>query len=69
MAAKADYEPRTLSENMVFGTPDEVIEKIERSRAAGLEHFLYAESLGLEHRVAVRSLELFFEHVIPHFRR
>ena len=68
VAGRPEYEPRTLHQNMVFGTPEEVIEKIERDRAAGVTHFLYGASFALDHRTAVRSLELFCERVMPHFR-
>ena len=68
VADKGDYAPEALHENMVFGTPDEVIEKLERYEAAGVDHFLYGACFGLPHNVAVRSLELFNETVLPHFK-
>lgn len=69
MVNKDDYAPRALSENMVFGTSEQVIEKLERYQAAGVDHFLYGASFGLPHAAAVRSIELFAQEVIPHFRR
>ena len=68
VADKGDYAPEALHENMIFGTPDQVIEKLERYEAAGVDHFLYGACFGLPHKVAVRSLELFNETVLPHFK-
>ncbi len=68
VADKGDYAPQALHENMIFGTPDQVIEKLERYKAAGVDHFLYGACFGLPHEVALRSLELFNEKVIPHFK-
>ena len=68
VADKGDYAPQALHENMIFGTPDQVIEKLERYEAAGVDHFLYGACFGLPHEVAVRSLELFNEVVLPHFK-
>ena len=68
VADKENYAPEALHENMIFGTPDKVIEKLERYEAAGVDHFLYGACFGLPHDVAVRSLELFNETVLPHFR-
>ena len=68
VADKGDYAPEALHENMIFGTPDQVIEKLERYEVAGVDHFLYGACFGLPHEVAVRSLELFNETVLPHFK-
>ena len=68
VADKGDYAPEALHENMIFGTSDQVIEKLERYEAAGVDHFLYGACFGLPHKVAVRSLELFNETVLPHFK-
>ena len=68
VADKGNYAPEALHENMIFGTPDQVIEKLERYEAAGVDHFLYGACFGLPHKVAVRSLELFNETVLPHFK-
>ncbi|MEM7171859.1 MAG: LLM class flavin-dependent oxidoreductase [Pseudomonadota bacterium] len=68
VANKGDYDPQSLHENMIFGTPEQVIEKLERYEEAGVHHFLYGACFGLPHDVTVRSLELFNEHVLPHFK-
>ncbi|MDX1431034.1 MAG: LLM class flavin-dependent oxidoreductase [Gammaproteobacteria bacterium] len=60
----------TLAEirtNMMFGTPDEVVEKLHRYEAAGVDMFCYGANFDLPHERARRSLELFIERVMPHF--
>lgn len=68
VANRDEYSPEKLTENMLFGTPEQIIEKIERHRRVGVEHVILGISFGLPHRVACRSLELMGEVVIPHFR-
>lgn len=54
-------------EHQLFGTPEEVVQKLELYRAAGVDQFLYGANFGLPHAFARRSLELFCERVLPHF--
>ncbi len=63
----ADYEPSNLIENLMFGTPDECIDKIKRYEAIGVDQFIYYASLGLDHARQKRSMELFCNEVIPAF--
>jgi alkanesulfonate monooxygenase SsuD/methylene tetrahydromethanopterin reductase-like flavin-dependent oxidoreductase (luciferase family) len=51
----------------MFGTPDEVIEKLKLYQAIGVDEFIYYASLGLGLKEQKRSLELFCKHVIPAF--
>ncbi|GAA2613431.1 LLM class flavin-dependent oxidoreductase [Streptomyces axinellae] len=55
--------------NLLVGTPDHVAGKIEELRdEVGLEHLmLWTTHPGLPHKHAMRSLELFSEHVLPRF--
>ncbi len=62
-----EYEPSMLKENLMFGTPDEVIEKLQRYEALGVDEFIYYASLGLGHAEQKKSMELFCEEVIPAF--
>jgi alkanesulfonate monooxygenase SsuD/methylene tetrahydromethanopterin reductase-like flavin-dependent oxidoreductase (luciferase family) len=66
--ARDDYKPETVRENLMFGTPDEVVEKLKRYEAWGVENYCYGASFGLPHEFARRSLELFIERVMPHFQ-
>jgi hypothetical protein len=53
---------------MMFGTPEEVIRKIEFYRSCGVDNYCYGASFGLPFHVQRRSLELFITKVMPHFR-
>ena len=64
---QADYEPAALEENLILGTPDEVIEKLERYEALGVDAFCYMSSYGLPMAQQRRSLELFVAEVMPAF--
>ena len=59
--------PEALRDNLMFGTPDHVVERIRHYEALGVDHYCYGASFGLPHTVALRSLELFGRHVMPHF--
>ncbi|MGA7204157.1 MAG: LLM class flavin-dependent oxidoreductase [Specibacter sp.] len=58
-----------MDRNMLVGTPDFVAGKIEElQREVGLEHMmLWTTHPGLDHKKAMRSLELFSEQVKPRF--
>ena len=62
-----EYEPSMLKENLMFGTPSEVIEKLHRYEALGVDEFIYYASLGLDHAEQKKSMELCCEEVIPAF--
>lgn len=64
---RAEYDAEMLTENLMFGTPDQVIEKLKRYEAAGVDEFIYYTSLGLGHKEQKRSLELFCDRVMPAF--
>jgi len=67
IANRAEYDPRMLSENLMFGTPEEVIAKLKPYEALGVDAFIYYASLGLGLAEQKRSLELFCNEVIPAF--
>ncbi|WP_031464533.1 LLM class flavin-dependent oxidoreductase [Sciscionella sediminilitoris] len=67
---KPGTQPPTAEElwqNLVFGTPSQVIEKLHRYEQAGTDVFLYGATFGVPHELEMRSLELFAEQVIPAF--
>ncbi len=68
LSNRTEYDAKMLSENLMFGTPDEVIAKLKRYQALGVDEFIYYASLGLGLKEQKRSLELFCQHVIPAFR-
>ena len=67
VATAADYAPPPLSQNLVFGTPEEVIAKLKRYEALGVDEFIYYASLGLGHAEQKRSMQLFCDEVVPAF--
>ncbi len=69
LAERAEFQPEAIRDAMVFGTPDEVIAKLESYRAAGVDQFCYGANFGLPPAMAQRSLELFITKVMPHFTR
>jgi alkanesulfonate monooxygenase SsuD/methylene tetrahydromethanopterin reductase-like flavin-dependent oxidoreductase (luciferase family) len=62
-----EFKPEMLKENLMFGTPDEVISKLKRYEALGVDAFIYYASLGLDQKEQKRSLELFCSQVMPEF--
>ncbi len=67
LANRDEYDPRMLSENLMFGTPDEVIAKLRRYEALGCDAFIYYASMGLGLAEQQRSMALFCDEVIPAF--
>ena len=67
-ARASDYTEQALWENMLFGTPEQVIEKLKKYEAAGVDLFCYGADFGMQGKDALRSLELFITKVIPHFQ-
>ena len=64
---RAEYDPKMLHENLLFGTPEEVIAKLRRYDELGVDQFTYYASLGLGLKEQKRSLELFINEVMPEF--
>ena len=62
-----EYDPRTLHDNLLFGTPEEVIVKLRIYETLGVDQFTYYASLGLGMKEQKRSLELFIKDVMPAF--
>ena len=52
----------------LFGTPDQVAQRIEKLRESGVENLIFFVNYGgIEHQKVMRSLELFATQVAPHF--
>lgn len=62
---REQYDPLMLEENLMFGSPDQVIAKLKRYQALGIDEFIYYASMGLGHDAQKRSLKLFCDEVIP----
>ena len=63
-----EFTAESLKENLMFGTPDEVIAKLRRYQELGVDEFIYYASLGLGLPEQKRSLDLFCNEVIPAFQ-
>ena len=64
---RAEYDTEMLHRNLMFGTPDQVIEKLRQYERLGVDSFLYYASMGLGLAAQKRSLELFCQEVMPAF--
>ena len=64
---REQYNADMLEENLMFGSPEEVIANLKRYEAIGVDDFMYYASLGLGHKEQKRSLELFCNEVMPAF--
>ena len=43
-----EYNAEMLEENLLFGSPDEVIEKLKRYEALGVDSFIYYASMACQ---------------------
>jgi len=68
IANRDEYDPKMLHDNLLFGTPDEVIDKLRLYEEIGVDEFIYYASLGLEQKEQLRSMQLFINEVMPAFR-
>jgi len=69
LEGNARVDPKMLEENLMFGSPDEVIEKLKKYQEIGVDAFLYYASMGLDMAQQKRSLKLFIEQVMPEFAK
>ena len=67
LEGNAFVDPAMLEENLMFGSPEAVIEKLKRYEALGVDAFLYYASMGLGQTEQKRSLDLFIQEVMPEF--
>ena len=67
VANRDEYNEENIRRNFLFGTPDEVIQKLKLYEEVGVDVFSYGASFGLDWKASVRSLELFIERVMPAF--
>ena len=59
------YDPDTLEENLMFGSPSAVVDKLGQYKELGVDAFIYYASMGLEMDVQKRSFETFVTKVMP----
>ena len=68
LQGREQYDPAMLEENLMFGAPDTVIEKLKRYEQLGVDEFIYYASMGMGLDDQKRSLKLFCEEVMPAFQ-
>ncbi len=61
------YDPDTLEENLIFGNPDRVVEKLKLYEGLGVDAFIYYASMGMDPEQQKRSFRLFTDRVMPAF--
>ena len=64
-----EYNADMLEENLLFGTPDQVITKLKQYENLGVNNFIYYASMGLGHKEQIKSLNLFCKEVMPEFKK
>jgi len=68
LEGREQYDPTMLEENLMFGSPDTVIEKLRIYERLGVDEYIYYASMGLDMAAQKRSLQLFCDEVIPAFQ-
>ena len=68
LQGREQYQPDMLEENLLFGSPDTVIEKLKRYESLGVDEFIYYASMGMDMGAQKRSMKLFCDQVIPAFQ-
>lgn len=67
IANRGNYDPTAIRENLMFGTPDEIVKKLAVYEEEGVDQFCLGISFGLPFEYQVRTLRLFIDEVMPHF--
>ncbi len=67
LVEREQYYPDKLEENLMFGSPDRVIEKLKQLEDVGVDEFVYYASMGQSQAEQKKSLQLFCNEVIPAF--
>jgi len=67
LTEREQYDENYLEENLVFGSTQQVVEKLKQYQELGIDEFIYYASMGLNLKQQIRSLEKFCSDVIPAF--
>lgn len=67
LEGNARVDPAMLEENLMFGSPEQVIGKLRMYEEIGVDAFLYYASMGMDMDQQKRSLQLFIDRVMPAF--
>ena len=69
LSTRREFDRAELQTNLMFGTPDVVINKLQAYQALGVDHYIYNASYGLDMSRQKQSLQLFIDEVMPAFQR
>ena len=59
LQGRKEYDANMLEENLMFGSPETVIEKLKRYEKLGVDEYIYYASMGLDMEAQKKSMELF----------
>lgn len=68
MAAMPQYAPELIRQNLVIGTPEEVVARLRRYEAMGYDQFSLWIDSGMSFARKKASLTRFIEQVMPYFQ-
>ncbi len=68
LQGRKEYDANMLEENLMFGSPETVIEKLKRYEKLGVDEYIYYASMGLDMEAQKKSMELFCSEVVPEFK-
>lgn len=64
-----EYKRENLMQNLILGTPDQVIEKLKPYEALGVDYFCFNSAYHLPPAQQKKSLRLFIDEVMPAFQK
>jgi flavin-dependent trigonelline monooxygenase, oxygenase component len=64
---KDNYNPENIRRNLMFGTPDEVIEKLLDYEAAGVDQYCLGLTFNLPFELQKKTIKLWVDEVMPVF--
>ncbi|WP_250520683.1 MULTISPECIES: LLM class flavin-dependent oxidoreductase [unclassified Caballeronia] len=64
---RGNYDPAAIRENLMFGTPDEIVRKLEGYESQGVDQFCLGLSFNLPFELQAKTLRLFIDEIMPHF--
>lgn len=65
IANREEFNADMLLQNLMMGTPDEIITKLKAYQDLGVDHFTYNMNIGLDFARQKQSLGLFINEVMP----
>ncbi len=69
VAGRDNYNPKSMLQNLLFGTPDQVIDKLMIYEAAGVDQMCLGISFALPFELQKTTLSLFIKEVMPVFAK